>query len=237
MKSAAVVAAALAVIVGAAGIAHTQQTSPGRGYLLIDIAAWKPGRYPVLITVDANKRASVVPLPVTRLNGTTPDPGGPITPPAAGLAQTVSQLTKQVTDPEKEDNAAGLAVIYSVVSSQIGGGNLQPKAALGRLKTLTDAFLAERKAADNWTAWRQGVGAALAAEYKAGRLTTSAQYTAALETVAKSLASDAQQSAAKGGRRLRFTKILRVVMQVLETLGDGGDFDLPALVKILLGLF
>jgi len=213
-------------------------TGSGPGYLLLDISTWKPGKYPVVITIDANGNASAVPLAVTKLGAGPSDPGTPIPSPSS-LRATVAALTKAVTDPVKAQNAAGLSVIYSLGSSLAAGGKT-PAETGTQVKKLTDEFLSERKAGTAWAAWRKGVGQALAVELAAGRLTTSDQYSAALSEIAagldgeaKSLTSMSRKSGKRGGR---FGGLLKTLLKVLgPILAEGGEFNWATVIRLIIG--
>ena len=232
MRRLAICSAAMVLVAGA--IAYSG-TGRGPGYLLLDISTWKPGRYPVVITVDAQGKATAVPLAVTPMDGKPTDPVAPIPNPSS-LSQTVATLTKAVTDPAKTQNAAGLSVIYSVIGSKVADGKSTVAAGLAELKKLTDAFLKARGAEAVWKDWRVGVGAALTAERAAGRLATDAQHAAALSTIADSLGSDAKlaaRMAKRGGGKVKLKGLIKVLLAIFA---DGGDFDFGTILKLILGI-
>ena len=199
-------------------------------YRAVDISMYPEGDTPVIVR-RRGATVSLVPLPVINSSG---DPGDPIIPQPSNLRTAVLQATKAVTDPKKEDNAVGIALGYSIVSSRVGGGSVTIAQAQKEIKALTDKFLEKQGATDNWKAWRQSVGAALGAEQQAGRLKTKDQVAKAFTTIAEALV--AEQKVARAQLKGRFLKILRVVLTILPEILDGGDFNILDLVEILSGL-
>ncbi len=203
----------------------------GATTVFIDTSGVQPGRYPVMLVVGANGSVTLErPKNVIRLSdvltGQNPSPAPS---PNSSLSQKVKALTAKVTDKAKEQNAAGLSVIYSAVSSRVTDGKINGAQSLQELKKLTDGFLKARGASDYWKDWGVGVGAALAEEAAQGRLGSDQDYASAYETIAQSLAGSAKDS----GKKLKIRELLKVL---LEVLGDGEDFNWMTILKLLLTL-
>jgi len=210
-------------------------SSRGPGYLLINTANWGPGTKVLRVTTDVDGRHTWDFLTET------PKSGDPLPPPPnpTDLSKKVRELTAAVIDPNKEENSAGLSVIYSVVSSRYADGNYAKiKDGLEDLQKLTDGFLKARGVENAWKPWRAGTGDALTAVKDAGKLKTSAQYASALKTVADSLGSSTREMVATArrdgkGERIKIGNILKILMDLL---GSGGGFDWKTILKLLLGL-
>ena len=134
----------------------------------------------------------------------------------------------------KEDNAVGIALGYSIVSSRVTAGSITIAKSREDLKNLTDKFLQKQGATEHWTAWRTAVGRALGAEQAAGRLSTKEKVADAYQTIAEALV--AQQRVARAQLKGRFLKILKIVLTILPEIVGDGDFNILDLVKILSGL-
>ena len=196
-------------------------TGKGSGYLLLDLSDWKDGSYPIVVTVK-NGRASARPLPVTKLDGTSPvipDPGIP-TPPAGETAKKIAQWATAANDPT---TTRGLSGVCSSVLSGVEDGSIPPNKAMPALSAGFNAAYGFLGSRIKWKSVRENLTALVADQKQRGKLDTKAEVVTFLKDVKNGL--DSTTSTARVRDRIDFEKLLRF-MEVI----------LPLILKIIAGI-
>jgi hypothetical protein len=132
-----------------------------------------------------------------RTGGTTPIPP-PVTPPptdpppvGTAISEQVRQWSSSISHPLGRQ---ALALIYKTVGERVDAGTIPPDQAFLAVKATTDATFNAIGGAENWTAWRQKVGALAETLQDQGKLTTKAQVGSFMGEVAAGLSAAQAQS-------------------------------------------
>ena len=155
----------------------------------------KPGNY--LLTIDAAGAVKIVgPIKITRA-GKPSTPVPPVDPPPhdpTAFEEAITSLTRSaLTSGGSKTTGAALASVYSLVSSSVSAGDIEPDKAFEAVKKGCNTVLAVQPDAAKWATFRTEVGKALTALSADGSLATKAQIVAILKSIA-----DGMNVAARG---------------------------------------
>lgn len=163
--------------------------------IIVDAAGASGGKYWIEVSVgaDGKVQATVVGSEnIVVLAGE--DPGGPVDPPASGIATVALKAKDLVTDSDKAGNAVRVSAVYQTIGKQIGdtftheGGDAPWQKLANATKTIRSTILGDD--AVKWQPWADAIGKALAAMETANQLGDDAAMRAAYEDIAAGVVSD-----------------------------------------------
>lgn len=177
----------------------------GAEYYLLEIGA---GGKPALIQITR-----VVNLD----NPTQPPPKDPPTDPTDPLRAKALHLARFTGD---ATGAKGLSIVYSLVADQLDAGKLSPANTFDALAAASSATLSSLGTTAKWADWRAAIGDDLTAKAQRGEMTTAAQQSAALRSIAGGL--DDYLAGSGILDNIDWLKLIELIMMLIKLIGGFG---------------
>lgn len=138
-----------------------------------------------LLNVDAVGRPSLTQFQqVVNLGGPTDPPPPPPPPPVSNLREKAKSLALATGD---HTGILALSSLYGIVADRVERGEIAPERTFAATVQLTDAVLANLGTTAKWVAWRSAISDELIMLQQTGKLTTKAQFAAAMRDLAGGL--------------------------------------------------